>query len=228
VRRALSDVIRELPVVAAASGTSVRHAAADGCEVRELRSLPESVTALMGKTAAVWRERMAAHQARELKLEEIGFLAGQKDGEIRSLKAVLDKRESDLSAKEKEIGEKEAEIDSKEAEIHAKETEIDSKEAEINSKESEIHSKEAEIQSKELEIHSKETEIHSKEAEIHAKEAEIDSKEAEIGRKQAEIDSLARVCEERLQLIVRLDKNLKACAAEIERLRAEVAAAKRT
>ena len=83
----------------------------------------------------------------------------------------------------------------------------------------EIKLKEAEIHSKEAEMRLKEAEIHSKEAEIVALKAATDEKDAALKAKEVEIAGLTRACEERLQLIIRLDADLKRMDAELHELR---------
>jgi chromosome segregation ATPase len=137
-----------------------------GCEIREMRNLPEPVVAFMGATAALARQRAKTHLARENKLEEIAFLAGEKDGEIAALKAATDEKDTEIGSLKRAADEKDAEIGS-------------------------------------------------------LKRA-TDEKDAEIAAKDAEITALARTCEERLQLIIRLDADLKRYVQEVGRLQAEV------
>jgi ADP-heptose:LPS heptosyltransferase len=158
VQKALSDILAAGPA---------------GCEIRGVQHLSEPVVAFMGRTAALARQRAKAHLDREHKLEEIAFLAGEKDGEIAALKAATD--------------EKDAEIEAKDAEIVSLKRAAD-----------------------------------EKDAEIAALKKATDEKDLEIKAKDAEIAALARACEERLQLIVRLDADLKRYVQEAGRLQAEV------
>jgi septal ring factor EnvC (AmiA/AmiB activator) len=197
VRRALSDVLRELPIVAAGAAAAPQRSAEDGCEVRELRSLPETVIAFMGKAAAFARERTAAHQARELKLEEMGFLAGAKEDENQALKRVLDEREAELSAKE-------SEIDEKDEENRALKKVLDEREKDLSTKESEIAAKDEEIRSLKKVLDRRETDLSTKDEENHAlkkvlddREGELSAKESEIAAKDGEIQALKKVLDER-------------------------------
>jgi hypothetical protein len=134
----MEDVQRALSGILARTGPA-------GCETREMKNVPEPVVAFMGTAAALARQRAKAHLAREQKLEEIAFLAGEKDAEILE-----------------------------------------------------------------------------KDAEIVSLKRATDEREAEINAKEAEIAALARACEERLQLIIRIDADLKRYVQEVGRLQAEV------
>ncbi len=79
-------------------------------EVRELRVIPEATVALMGQTARLARERVAAHLARQKKLEETTFLAGEKDGEIATLKRETDAKDREITALKHETDAKDGEI----------------------------------------------------------------------------------------------------------------------
>ena len=68
----------------------------------------------------------------------------------------------------------------------------------------------------------KDAEILEKDAEIVSLKRATDEREAEIDAKEAEIAALARACEERLQLIIRIDADLKRYVQEVGRLQAEV------
>jgi ADP-heptose:LPS heptosyltransferase/GT2 family glycosyltransferase len=79
-------------------------------EVRELRTIPAATVALMGQTARLAREQTAAHLARQKKLEEITFLAGEKDGEIAALKRETDAKDREIAALKRETDAKDREI----------------------------------------------------------------------------------------------------------------------
>jgi heptosyltransferase-3 len=121
-----------------------------GREIRELRQVPPSEMALMGRVAALARERTAAHLAREHQLEETVFLAGEKDGEIEALKGAADERGAA---------------------------------------------------------------VHEKEAEVDRLAQALAAARTDLAGKDAEIANLARALEERLQLIIRLDRDLRTMVA---------------
>jgi SMC interacting uncharacterized protein involved in chromosome segregation len=102
-----------------------------GSEIREMRNLPEPVVAFMGATAALARQRAKTHLARENKLEEIAFLAGEKDGEIAALKAATDEKDAEIEAKDAEILSLKRATDEKDAEIGSLKRATDEKDAEI-------------------------------------------------------------------------------------------------
>jgi len=79
-------------------------------EVRELHTFPDVMVALMGHTAGLARERAAAHLARQKKLEETTFLAGEKDGEIAALKRETDAKDGEIAALKRETDAKDREI----------------------------------------------------------------------------------------------------------------------
>ena len=118
----------DAPCVGAIGAADVRNALSDmlaragapGCEIRETRNLPEAVVEVMSRTAALARERGRAHLAREIKLQEIAFLAGEKDGEISGLKAETDEKDAEIEAKDGEIHSLKAATDEKDAEIEAR------------------------------------------------------------------------------------------------------------
>jgi ADP-heptose:LPS heptosyltransferase len=112
VRQALADLLR-------ADGES-------GREVRELRQVPEAQAALMGRVAALARERTAAHLAREQRLQETVLLAGEKDAEIAALKRATDEKDA-------EIGQKDAEIKQLALALEAARADAAGKDAEIKS-----------------------------------------------------------------------------------------------
>ena len=265
VQNALSDVLAR--------------AGPEGCEVREAQNVPEPIADFMGRTAELARQRARAHLARERKLQEIAFLAGEKDGEISALKAATDEKDAEIASMKAATNEKDEEIvslkraddekdseivslkaatDEKDAEIASLKAAADEKDAEIASlkaatdemdaeiaslkaatdaKDAEIASLKAATDAKDAEIEAKDAEIASLKAATNEKDAEIvslkgaaDAKDAEIvslkkaaDAKDAEIAALARACEERLQLIVRLDADLKHYVREAGRLEAEVA-----
>jgi hypothetical protein len=235
----------DAPCVGAVGTGEVQNALSDilaraeppGCEIRETRNLPEPVIEFMGRTAALARQRGRAHLARELKLQEIAFLAGEKDGEISALKAATDEKDAEIEAKDAEIASMKKATDEKDAEIGAKDAEIasmkkatDEKDAEIGAKDAEIASMKKATDEKDAEIKSLKEAADGKDAEIVALKAAADGKDAEIrslkraaDEKDAEIATLARACEERLQLINRMDADLKHYVGETGRLQAELA-----
>jgi polyphosphate kinase 2 (PPK2 family) len=101
----------------------------------------------MGRVAALARERTAAHLAREQRLQETVFLAGEKDGEIAALKRATDEKDA---------------------------------------------------------------EIEQKDAEIRNLALALEAARTDAAGKDAEIKNLARAADERLQLIIRLDRDLRA------------------
>jgi len=126
-------------------------------EIRELERLPAETAALMGRVAALARERTAAHLAREHQLEETVFLAGEKDAEIAALKDAANER-SDA-------------------------------------------------------VHEKEAEVHEKDGEIKRLAQALAESRADAAGKDVEIKNLAQANDERLQLIIRLDRDLRAMVA---------------
>jgi ADP-heptose:LPS heptosyltransferase len=215
VQRALSDILAR--------------AEPWGCEIREARNLPAPVVEFMGRTAALARQRGRAHLARELKLEEIAFLAGEKDGEISALKAETDGKDAEIASLKRADDEKDAEIASLKRATDEKDSEIVSLKRSANGKDGEIRSLKRETDGKDAEIKSLKLSADGKDAEIVALKAAADGKDAEIrslkkaaDEKDAEIAALARACEERLQLINRMDADLKRCVGETGRLQAEL------
>ena len=162
----MEDMQRALADVLARTGAA-------GCETSAVNSVPEPVVAFMGKTAALARQRARAHLAREQKLEEMAFLAGEKDGEIAALKAATDEKDAEIASLKRAT-------DGKDAEIVSLKKAADEKDGEI----------------------------------LSLKKA--------ADEKDAEIAALARACEERLQLIIRIDADLKRYVQEVGRLQAEV------
>ncbi len=166
-----------------------------GNEIRRLHSVPYAVAAIMGKTAALARERTAAHLAREHKLVETAYLAREKDAEIDMLKAAAN--------------EKDAEIGSLKAAANEKDAEIGSLKAAANEKDAEIGSLKAASNEKDAEIDSLKAAANQKDAEIVSIKATADERDASLKMKEAEIAGLTRACDERLQLIIRLDAQLR-------------------
>jgi hypothetical protein len=214
----------DAPCVGAIGAADVRNALSDmlaraerpGCEIREMRNLPETVVDFMGRTAALARERGRAHLAREIKLQEIAFLAGEKDGEISDLKAETDGKDAEIASLKRAGDEKDAEIVSLKAATDEKDAEIEAKDAEIASMKRSTDEKDAEIEAKDAEI------VLLKGA-ADARDVEIRSLKRATDEKDAEIAALARACEERLQLINRMDADLRHYVGETGRLQAELA-----
>ena len=228
----------DAPCVRAVGVTEVQDALSDilarpeaaACEIRGMRNLSEPVVAFMGGTAALARQRAKAHLARELKLQEIAFLAGEKDGEISALKAETDGKDAEIASLKKADDEKDAEIASLKAATNEKDAEIislkradDEKDAEIASLKTATDGKDAEIVLLKKAADEKDAEIVSLKRAADEKGTEIVSLKKAADEKDAEIATLARACEERLQLIVRMDADLKHYVGETGRLRAEVA-----
>ena len=201
-----------------------------GCEIREARNLPEPVVEFMGRTAALARQSAKSHLARELKLEEIAFLAGEKDGEISALKAETDGKDAEIASLKRADDEKDVEIASLKKATDEKDLEIVSLKGSANDKDEEIRSLKRETDGKDAEIKSLKESADGKDTEIVALKAAADGKDAEIrslkkaaDEKDAEIAALARACEERLQLINRMDADLKHYVSETGRLQAGLA-----
>ena len=109
-------------------------------EVRELHTLPAATVALMGQTAALARERTAAHLARQKKLEETTFLAGEKDGEIVALKRETDAKDREIADLKRIADERLREADAKDLEISDLKRVADERLRETDAKHSEIAS----------------------------------------------------------------------------------------
>jgi ADP-heptose:LPS heptosyltransferase len=143
----------DAPCVLAVDSEDVQKAISDildrpgleGGEIRAMRNLPEPVIDFMGKTAALARRRAKAHLAREQKLEEIAFLAGEKDGEIKALKAAADEKDAEILEKDAENVSLKRATDEKDAEIVSLKRATDERDAEIEAKDAEIQKKHAEI-----------------------------------------------------------------------------------
>jgi len=114
-----------VPEVQQALDEALRQRDAPFYEVRELRTIPAAMIALMGQTARLARERAAAHLARQKKLEETTFLAGKKDAEIADLKHAADERLRESDAKQREIDDLRRVSDERLRESDAKQREID-------------------------------------------------------------------------------------------------------
>ena len=141
--------VRAVPAEAArqALAAILQEPGESGREIREVRQVPEAQALLMGRVAALARERTAAHLAREQRLQETVFLAGEKDGEIAALKRATDEKDA---------------------------------------------------------------EIEQKDAEIRNLALALEAARTDAAGKDAEIKNLARAADERLQLIIRLDRDLRA------------------
>ncbi|MGH7996059.1 MAG: glycosyltransferase family 9 protein, partial [Opitutaceae bacterium] len=129
VRSALAVVLE------AAAGPEGR---AERGRVIELSSVGTETAAMMGRAAAVSRERSAAHRERERKLQEIAYLSREKDAEIRSLKVATDGKDAEIRSLKGATDEKDVEIrslkdaaDGKDAEIRSLKRATDQKDAEI-------------------------------------------------------------------------------------------------
>ena len=110
----------------------------------------------------------------------------------------------------------------KDGEISALKAATDEKDAEIASLKGAADGKDAEIASLKGAADEKDAEIASLKGATDEKDAEIASLKRATDEKDAEIAALARACEERLQLINRLDADLRHYVHEAGRLQAEV------
>lgn len=102
------------------------------------------------------------------------------------------------------------------------------KDSAIREKEASIHEKEASIHEKEAAIAEKEAAVLAAEAAMKIKEASIFEKEREIHAKEREIEELKKICNEREQLIIQLDRNARALDAQLITVRADKALIEKT
>jgi ADP-heptose:LPS heptosyltransferase/GT2 family glycosyltransferase len=95
-------------------------------------------------------------------------------------------------------------------------------------KDAAIHEKEASIAEKEAEIDQKETALHEAERSMQEKDASIREKEKAIHEKEGEIAALRKVCDERMDLIVTLDRNSRALQVQVDTVLADKALLEKT
>ena len=88
-------------------------------QVIELERLTADARAVMGRTAASYRELRASHHARQQKLEELTQLDREKDAAILEKEAAITEKEAAISQKEAALVVNEVSLSTKEKEIEA-------------------------------------------------------------------------------------------------------------
>lgn len=173
--------------------------------VRKVEAIPQSTADFLGKGAEIARTRAADHLSRLLKLEEIAALAAEKDGEIVALKTAADE---------------------KQLEIDALKAETDHKDLEIVSLKRDTEQKLGELLLKDDEIRLLKEAANAKDVEIRNLKQTAELRRAEGDAKQEEIVLLKRACDERLELLNRIETTCRALASERESLLTALEAAR--
>lgn len=178
-----SDVIRGVEQVLASGDQPLN-------EVVESRSLPPEALALIAAatpgSVALKRDRVE----RQHKIEELKAETDSKDVEIEALKRAADERKVEMESIKAEL---EQECADKDREIAELKLETNSKDVEIEDLKRAADAIKAEL-----------------EQECADKDQEIAELKAEANTKDSEIEELKQTCNEREQVIIRVDGGLKA------------------